>query len=257
MIFIFDDAIDGKLNMRIDRKLFDLHVKGLCPPVFRAYDWSSRVITIGSKQTKTGINISKCEQNNIDIITRPTGGRAIIHEPGDFTFSIIGSANYGFPKGLSEAYKFVSRGLVEGLRLMGLDANLAEGKHNHKNKLCFTSSAIADIVYQDKKLCGCAQYREGDFFLEQGTIPRTKNRNLLKTLFDLENTLENDIYNDKTISLDEAIDPAPDAEIIYKSLVNGFRSCWGSIISEVDKKKITNSNNFFNMIPLSLANTLD
>ena len=56
---------------------------------------------------------------------RPTGGRGVLHDE-ELTYSVIVSEEYpNMPKTVTEAYRVISEGLLEGFRSLGLEAYFA------------------------------------------------------------------------------------------------------------------------------------
>ena len=76
---------NGAFNMALDSFLLE-HPPDL--PLLRFYSWSPSAITIGYNQRSLYFNKEKCEQLGIDVIRRPTGGRAVYHNK-EITYSVI------------------------------------------------------------------------------------------------------------------------------------------------------------------------
>ena len=84
--FINTGENTGKFNMA-----FDLLLTKVCRPdeaFLRLYQWKPYCISLGANQPPQSINSSKAISNNIDIVTRPTGGRAILHSE-EITYSVV------------------------------------------------------------------------------------------------------------------------------------------------------------------------
>ncbi|GAA3322076.1 hypothetical protein GCM10020331_040510 [Ectobacillus funiculus] len=59
---------------------------------------------------------------------RQTGGRSVLHDR-ELTYSVIVSENHPkMPKTVTEAYRVISQGLLEGFRALGLNAYFAVPK---------------------------------------------------------------------------------------------------------------------------------
>jgi lipoate-protein ligase A len=79
---------DGATNMATDHAIANAHRRGIVPPTLRFYNWRPFSVTLGYFQKATeGINVQLCQSLGLDLIRRPTGGRAILHEE-EITFSI-------------------------------------------------------------------------------------------------------------------------------------------------------------------------
>jgi lipoate-protein ligase A len=84
--FINTGANTGKYNMD-----FDLHLADKCRPgetFLRLYRWNPYCISLGANQDILSVNADKAAADNIDIVIRPTGGRAILHAE-EITYSVV------------------------------------------------------------------------------------------------------------------------------------------------------------------------
>ncbi len=82
-------------------------------PILRFYGWHPYCISIGANQSFDEINQSLADKNNIEIVKRPTGGRAILHA-NELTYSVI-MPNSSEISG-KELYKNISNSIVHGLK---------------------------------------------------------------------------------------------------------------------------------------------
>lgn len=76
----------GKVNMETDVRLCES-----CVPnemVLRFYRWQPYCISLGANQKIEEIDLEKSKQDKIDVVYRPTGGRAILHAE-ELTYSVI------------------------------------------------------------------------------------------------------------------------------------------------------------------------
>jgi lipoate---protein ligase len=76
----------GALQMAIDRWLLDQCTHHKHPPTLRFYTWSPAAISLGrlQKQWPDHWHNLAWQGQPIDIVRRPTGGRAVLHA-GDLT----------------------------------------------------------------------------------------------------------------------------------------------------------------------------
>ncbi|MBT6230686.1 MAG: lipoate--protein ligase family protein, partial [Candidatus Scalindua sp.] len=63
------------INMAIDEVLLSSRV-----PVLRVYQWEPCAVSIGKYQDLDDIDLGYCDESNIDIVRRITGGKAVLHE---------------------------------------------------------------------------------------------------------------------------------------------------------------------------------
>ena len=146
---------------------------GIDTPTLRVYGWKPYAISIGYHQDIDDFDTSMVRKDGIDIVRRPTGGRAILHA-NEVTYSVVMNL-----AGVSvkRAYHFVHEGIVQGIQLLGIEACLAEANDNFRELYldpatipCFTTSAKSEIQCEGKKLVGSAQRRFGDVVLQHGSI---------------------------------------------------------------------------------------
>lgn len=146
------------------------------PPTLRFYGWSPACLSLGyAQRAEREVNFEACKRLGIDWVRRPTGGRAILHDAGELTYSLTASINDPlFSGGVLETYRKISGGLLEGLGLLGARASLAgkeaRGSDGGGSAACFDAPSAYEITFEGKKLVGSAQARRGSAFMQQGTI---------------------------------------------------------------------------------------
>jgi len=147
-------------------------------PVMRIYRWEPFCISLGYNQALSHINLDKCKRDNIDVVRRPTGGRAVLHAQ-EVTYSVIVPSTNPYSKeSVTEFYMLVSQGLAKGIQTLGVPAVLEKrglDLHNHyKNSAlsasCFSAAARYEVVVNGKKLIGSAQRRIKGGLLQHGSI---------------------------------------------------------------------------------------
>ncbi|PID61251.1 MAG: hypothetical protein CR986_03035 [Ignavibacteriae bacterium] len=159
-------------------------------PILRFYGWQPNCITLGANQSYDEINKSATEKHNIDVVKRPTGGRAILHAE-ELTYSVIMPNSEQISGRL--LYEKISKAIVTGLRKFDttlLDVELENQTPDFQKllketsgSLCFASTAKSEIKFQGKKLVGSAQRKLGKTILQHGSILiGKKHRNLVDYL---------------------------------------------------------------------------
>ena len=112
-----------------------------------------------------------CEQQGVELVRRPTGGRAVYHRD-EFTYSIIISKRHGVPSGIVAAYAYLAQGLQAALNRLGVHAELSDERvSKNPSAACFASSTQADLTSGGFKLIGSAQVWKDDALLQQGSLP--------------------------------------------------------------------------------------
>lgn len=164
-------AADGYRNMAIDRAL----VGTSSNPVLRFYTWHPWTISLGYHQRLDTINVHACHKDGLNVVRRPTGGRAVLHAQ-ELTYSVIlPGRNHARTYRAAEIYERISQALVLGLNAMGVAAETASGttaahRSYHRTALCFASRVQHEITSNGKKLVGSAQRRFADGILQHGSL---------------------------------------------------------------------------------------
>lgn len=178
-IFINSGASSPAFNMALDEALLQWHSEGLIPPVIRFYSWQPAALSIGYFQNvEKEIDMEAVHRLGLGFVRRPTGGRGVLHEH-ELTYSIIVSEDYpDMPETVTEAYRVLSEGLLEGFKNLGLDAYFSvpdtEEKRadlkKPKSAVCFDAPSWYEMVVEGKKVAGSAQTRQKGVILQHGAI---------------------------------------------------------------------------------------
>lgn len=162
--------LPGALNMAIDQSLLAMHAESKSPPTLRFYQWRPAAVSLGYFQRHPKIDRSVCRKMGIEVVQRPSGGRAVLHQ-GDLTYSVIAGKQDGIPGEAAAAYHLICEGLLVGFRLLGIQGELRQGKEKaSKRDICFLSGAVGDILHDNRKFVGSAQYWHSTSLLQHGSI---------------------------------------------------------------------------------------
>jgi lipoate-protein ligase A len=169
----------GADNMALDEALM-WHARDTRDWVLRVYSWSAPTLSLGRNQAaRGGSDLSRLAERGIDVVRRPTGGRAILHDR-EVTYSVVGPVDGAGD--LRESYGRINRLLLDGLRTLGVHtavvANTAERRsHLHDDERaqpgvlpCFHHPSIGEITLDGRKLVGSAQWRCDAVLLQHGSI---------------------------------------------------------------------------------------
>lgn len=178
-VFINSGANSPSFNMALDEALLTWHSEGLIPPVIRFYSWEPAALSIGYFQkVEKEIDMEAVKQLGLGFVRRPTGGRGVLHEH-ELTYSIIVSEDYpDMPETVTEAYRVLSEGLLEGFKNLGLDAYFSVPDTDEKrtdlkkpkSAVCFDAPSWYEMVVEGKKVAGSAQTRQKGVILQHGAI---------------------------------------------------------------------------------------
>ncbi|UCD93393.1 MAG: hypothetical protein JSU69_06355 [Candidatus Zixiibacteriota bacterium] len=168
-------------NMAFDEWLFDRvrRREDLSRAFLRLYSWASPAVTIGYNQDLSRVVDLTLLDDEIPVIRRVTGGRAIHHDPTELTFSLILDIAIlsESRQSLSKTNGQISRAVTDFLRRMGINATRADrsdlsylgGLSGHL-KSCFGSVSKYEVLAGQNKIAGGAQRRLGSCLIHQGSI---------------------------------------------------------------------------------------
>ena len=174
----------GIMQMAIDAWLLDRHLQGKHPPTLRFYTWYPAAISLGYHQQDYP-NFWRhliWREKNLDIVRRPTGGRAVLHQ-GDLTYAVITST---LPGKRLEIYRQICQFLITGWRSLGVDLKYGAATTDYiANHNCFATATAADLITtKGIKAIGSAQLRRKKAILQHGSMKLTTDPKLFQTIFD-------------------------------------------------------------------------
>lgn len=173
----------GQFNMDFDQGLVE-YVYDKKEPVLRLYGWSPACVSLGRNQDVNSINEIYCRHNGIDIVVRPTGGRALFHS-NELTYSFVCPVDF-LEQGESVilSYKEISGAIKNAFSLLNIEADFPENKKtNFSPEYCMSLATGADLSFCGKKLVGSAQYRKQGIILQHGSILFNYNVEIIKNIF--------------------------------------------------------------------------
>ncbi len=164
---------DAARNMAVDEYMA-AYAQEKKSPVIRFYRWQPAALSIGYFQKHAAeVNETACAHRGIHWIRRPTGGRAVLHQH-EITYCVAMPLQYeGLPSSVTESYRWLSQGLVNGLRRLGLPAQMwtAQGSGERGvTAACFDSPSRYELLVEGRKVVGSAQVRRGDVLLQHGSV---------------------------------------------------------------------------------------
>jgi lipoate-protein ligase A len=168
--------------MAVDEALVR-RVRRTSETVFRVYAWRNPTVSLGRNQPGRGCyDLDLAAARGIEFVRRPTGGRAILHYR-EITYAVAAPVSaYG---SLPESYRTINRLLLEALRALGVDAREAQSPARVPAPSiapCFDVPVSGELVADGRKLVGSAQVRDGDAFLQHGSILLEDDQHLLSEL---------------------------------------------------------------------------
>ena len=206
----------GAENMQIDSDLLDYAVlNNIKEPIFRLYGWSPACVSLGRNQKDDFIDYDFLKSQNIDVVRRLTGGRALLHDD-EITYSFICPFDYlENGENVVMSYKEISQFLINKFKKIGINLDFgAENKVHTKFDYCMLVSTGADLCFDGKKFIGSAQCRKEGYILQHGSILYDYNITLLEKIFN-EKVITNSIISVKEIN----------PNISKQDIINVFMGC--------------------------------
>ena len=177
--FINTGSRDPFYNMALDEALLNFVSRGEIDPVIRFYTWDPATLSIGYfKRLTKEIDIDKVNEKGYGLVRRQTGGRGVLHDK-ELTYSVIVPESHPeMPSTITEAYRVISEGLLQGFKSLGFDAHFAIPRtKEEKDKLkqprsavCFDSPSWYELVVEGRKIAGSAQVRQKGVILQHGSL---------------------------------------------------------------------------------------
>jgi lipoyl(octanoyl) transferase len=165
----------GAENMAVDEAL--LAEAGRTGSAFlRLYRFDPPCLSFGRNEPATvRYDREAIARAGLDVVRRPTGGRAVWHAH-EVTYAVAAPIA-AFGRGsLRDSYIAIHSRLAAALRALGVPATLASDRmtvgpsDGWTAGPCFATSVGGEILAGGRKLVGSAQVRRGNAFLQHGSI---------------------------------------------------------------------------------------
>lgn len=161
-----------------------------------------------------------------------TNWRAGVLHDQELTYSVIVSEEHPeMPATVTEAYRVISEGILEGFKELGLDAYFAiprtdkekESLKNPRSSVCFDAPSWYELVVEGRKVAGSAQTRQKGVILQHGSILIDLDEDKLFDLFLYPNDRVRErmqrSFKNKAVAINEISDRTctiDDARVAFK-----------------------------------------
>jgi lipoate-protein ligase A len=183
-----DAAASATANMATEIVLLHAASREEIGPTLRFYSWDPPAVSLGRFQRTDGINLAALERRGWDLVRRPTGGRAVLHQH-EVTYSIVLPPSVVENAGVRTSHAVLTKLLNDGLRRLLPDSSAerivppARDERANRTPNCFATAAECDVVTEAGKLVGSAQARHGGALLQHGSILLDADREAWGELF--------------------------------------------------------------------------
>lgn len=253
---IIDLPLPGPLNMAIDEVL--LHRLD-DTPILRLYQWSSPTVSLGmAQQLHRHVNLEFCQKNDISVVRRITGGKAVLHDK-ELTYCLCGPINVPpFSKNLLDTYCEIGKAFCEALQPLEIKAEMASRRQNQPQSAlssCFANASSYEILASGKKLLGSAQKRTRNRVLQHGSLLMEYDSDNWKAIF----LKHNPNLEDQVTDLETEAGKAVSMDMLIRLISDGF-SKYFDIAFELDtlsKPELTQAHELAEKAYFDLIGDLD
>ena len=228
---IVDGDLPGAHNMARDVAILEAVSEGKSPPTLRLYGWDPPCLTLGRHQGDEAADFLFCSAEDIDVVRRPTGGRALLHHL-ELTYSVVAPLGEGpLPRGLQDAYRMICGALVQAMQALGVNAELTEGDVNlqlpgpRSTVPCFEAPAGGEVVVGGRKLIGSAMRAHAGAILQHGAIVLDWNGRLQAGSMGLKDDAS---LRARITTLRDEISHEVPRPVLERTLIEAFSSSLGA-----------------------------
>ena len=148
-------ALDGprppSYNMHADRLLLEEAPR--LGAAVRVYTWQPPAVSLGRSQPQGDVNLGLAEALGYRVVRRPSGGRAIVHEPEDVTFAIASRPGELLPGDPVEAALEAARLVARALRRLGVPAEpRGRVEYRPRGPICVLAEGSGDVLVGGRKI---------------------------------------------------------------------------------------------------------
>ena len=231
--FINTGSKNPYYNMAMDEALLNFVSRGEIDPVIRFYTWNPATLSIGYFQRlQTEIDIDKVKEKGYGLVRRQTGGRGVLHDK-ELTYSVIVPESHpNMPSTVTEAYKIISQGLLEGFKNLGFETYFAIPRSKEerdklkqpRSSVCFDAPSWYELVVEGRKIAGSAQTRQKGVILQHGSILQDIDIDDLFDMFKFKNERLKAKMKENFVQKAVAINDISNQHITLNEMENAFEA---------------------------------
>lgn len=142
-------------NIQYDEELLNLAENSGVQPILRFWESDTYFVSLGCiDKEEDAIHKSACENDNVLVIKRSSGGGTVLLGPGCLVYALILPKERVFFD-VRKSYHYILSIVCDSLRTLGYPAEIKD---------------IFDIAVENRKISGNAQLRKRKYFLHHGTL---------------------------------------------------------------------------------------
>ncbi|MFZ5434258.1 MAG: lipoate--protein ligase family protein [Calditrichota bacterium] len=223
-----DPPQTGDRLMAEDSSLLEQAERGQIGPVLRFYEWIEPTISLGFHQSLDTLDHARLAEDKQAWTRRPTGGAAVMHSQ-ELTYAIIMPYDET-AAGAALIQELVSRSLVEGLRGVGVQAEMSargEPLTALQNRAsCFVRTSRWEVTVRGRKIVGSAQRKRDHAILQHGSIlignDHLRITDYLKMESDEARQILKDRLDEKATCIENETQNSVNMDVLRECMAAGF-----------------------------------
>jgi lipoate-protein ligase A len=176
---VVDGGRPGAENMRLDADLLRRCADGETRGLVRVYWFAPRCLSLGRMQPDADVDRDACARDGIDVVRRPSGGRAVLHDD-EVTYAVVCRVDDPWFGGdVMTSCARIHRAVAAGLARLGV-VTTAHAVTSFDRRAMQASASGADCFARASahelldgsghKLVGSAQARRAGALLQHGSV---------------------------------------------------------------------------------------
>jgi lipoate-protein ligase A len=152
-VLLFEEPENPYMNLAFEEALARARGAGLVPDTFRIWRNANAVVIGYFQLAREEVDLESARREKAAVVRRFTGGGAVYHDLGNINYTLAVKAEG--PDAVEYAYSHLLKGLINALKLLGLEARVEN---------------VNDVVVSGRKVSGvAASFRWGTCFVH-GTL---------------------------------------------------------------------------------------
>jgi lipoyl(octanoyl) transferase len=205
--------------------------------VFSIYSWARPTLSFGRNQTAAGMyDLGRIHRAGIDVVRRPTGGRAILHDR-EVTYSVTSPLEDSLS--LRDTYDRINEILLLGLSRLGVGVEVAarvERASPPGVKPCFALPSEGELAAAGRKLVGSAQWRDEGALLQHGSILVDDDQSSLPSF--MAAAAKGELQIDRPATLTSLLGRSPNPSEVAKAMFDAVRQLEDEDPTELAEEEI-------------------
>ena len=182
---VVDGAGAGADHMHRDTDMLRRCAAGTLHKAIRVYWFAPPCLSLGRLEPESDVNLEACARDGIDVVRRPSGGRAVLHSD-EVTYAVVCRVDDpDFGGDVMTSCARIHAAVAAGLRSLGVTTvahQMPAGTRRERRAAapradCFARPAAHELLDPaGRKLVGSAQARRGRALLQHGSILLSPSR---------------------------------------------------------------------------------